>query len=247
MARLLNKFEVGCDPEFAIIDAKGALVNLCSLGTAGPVGYDHGGKCAELRPTQARGTWTVVLRLQTLINAPYPKLVPYAPHKWRAGAYVKTEKGTVTLGGHVHFDLPELPRGCGDALDSVTKMLETLEVLPRTESITRRTRSNYGKWSDFRQDSGHVEYRTMASWLRDPWVSFLALTLCKLAVIDAAEAVKLAKAGSIQDITNFLERYKGKDLNVDRLLEKLERDCKWLQGEQDVDIKSAWRRPLGVR
>lgn len=249
MARLLNKFEIGCDPEFVVLSATGEIVNVSALGTNGPVGYDHSGHCAELRPEQARGTFTVVKRLQKLINSPYPSLKPFTQHRWRAGAWVKTAHKNLAIGGHIHFNVTGITDGRVKALDSVTKALENLEILPKSECVTRRTATQYGKWSDFRDDTSdkHIEYRTMASWLNSPWTAFLALTLAKLAIVDSEGATQMAKADSYQFLVKFLERYKGKDVNVDRLLHRLNQDESWLQFQPDADMKTAWSKPLDGR
>jgi hypothetical protein len=245
----VNKFEVGCDPEFAVLDKTGNLVDVQNLGHEGVVGYDHGGDCAELRPAQARGLWTLIKRLQVLIAPPYPSLKPFYQQRWRAGAYYRSTDGeTVALGGHVHFNIHRslFPPLALSALDRVTNVLERCDILPRGECVVRRTQTLYGKWAQIRHDTPdqHVEYRTMASWLFSPWISFLCLTLAKLAVVDPP-GVTFNNDSGPREIIEFLERFRGKDQNVDRLLAKLERDRTWLVVKPDDDIKEAWAKPLG--
>lgn len=245
MAKLLNKFEIGCDPEFVVIDAAGKLVNVEKLGIAGPAGYDHGGRCAELRPEKARGSFTLTKRLQAIMRN-YKPLEQFKSQRWRAGAYVNK----LSLGGHIHFNLTRelLPTGALAALDHLTIMLEHLEIMPKAECLVRRQHTHYGKWGEIRTDTpdGHVEYRTMASWLFSPWIAFLALTTAKLAVCSpriSSEALK--GKTSRADLIKFLELFQGKDVNVDRLLARLNRSDKWLNIEPDADIKEAWEQPLG--
>lgn len=245
MAKLVNKFAVGCDPEFAVIDKAGRLVRVRSLG-AGAVGYDHDGRCVELRPEQARGTYTILKRLQALMLT--PKLKAFKDHKWRAGAYFNDGHDTpISLGGHIHFDIPsnKLDRTTLPALDAVTRLLEHTEILPNAECVTRRTQTQYGKWGQIRTDDGHTEYRTMASWMFNPWVAFLALTMSKLAVVTPALALeKLQRATSREDIEKFVGLFSGKDINADRLLWKLEDKKDWLDTSTDTDIKTAWEGRL---
>lgn len=250
MAKLANKFEVGCDPEFVVVGPQGQIVSVASLG-GGKVGFDHAGRCVELRPEQARGTFTLVRRLKSLLDE--AKLDNFRKFRWRAGAYyraalVEGPNNRITLGGHVHFNITQanFPKGALKALDSFTGLLEHTEVLPRAECISRRTQTEYGKWGDIRYDTPdhHVEYRTMASWLFNPWVTFMALTGAKLAVV-APEAASeaLADKTSRRDISAFFERFRNKDINADRVLDKLERPS-WLEYTPDVNIKDAWEKPL---
>lgn len=250
MAKLVNKFEIGCDPEFVVLDTQGRIVNVSQMtDNEGTVGWDHSGNCVELRPTQARGTWTVVKRLQTLINNPYPSLKPYQQHKWRAGAYIQTPSKSIAIGGHIHFGVTGITPERAKALDAVTKTMEDLEILPKSESIARRTHTQYGKWGDFRDDTSdkHIEYRVMASWLSSPWTAFLALTLGKLAIVDPIGTANLTSCDSVKSLVRFIESFKNKDQNVDRLLFKLDRDKSWLPFVPDADFKSAWSQTLERR
>lgn len=252
MSRFVNNFEIGADPEFVVLwGANGALKNVADLGQ-GEVGFDHSGKCAELRPEKAKGAFTLVKRMRELLTA-CPTLERYrnSSFKWRSGAYFSGQGGPVALGGHIHFNIPacKFPKDGANALDRVTQFFEATDILPRAESASRRTRSEYGKYSQVRTDTPdqHVEYRTMASWLYDPWVALLALTSAKLAVVSpetVLDNLPEAKEASRRDLLTFLGRFRGKDINADRLLHKLERGAHWLDVKPDADIKEAWERPL---
>lgn len=248
--KLVNKFKVGCDPEFVVMDGNGCIVNVSKLGAGGAVGYDHSGFCAELRPEEARGTYAVVRRLQKLLRTPYPNLRQFQSLKWRSGAFIKAPNRTITLGGHIHFGLTQdqLPKGALKALDKITVQLEKLDILPLAESSERRRGSEYGAFSQIRvsETDGHVEYRTMASWLRSPWVAFTALTLAKLALCDPQGAAELPTAGevSMPALVRFVERFRDKDNNADRLLAKFEKGDKFLRLDADGDIKTAWSEKL---
>jgi hypothetical protein len=250
MRKFANSFEVGCDPEFVVLyKTNGALRNVTELGQ-GPVGWDHSGHCAELRPEKARGTWTLVKRMQELLNK-YPKLASLREgYKWRAGALFEREATKVSLGGHVHFNIhaAKFPMRATDALDQVTKLLEKVDILPSQECASRRKVGKYGRFGDLRVDTpdGHVEYRTMASWLFDPWIAFLSLTAAKLAVTSPETALqKIPKANDRDELYRFLECFRHKDINADRLLDKLGHSVKWLDAKPDQDLKEAWARPIG--
>lgn len=247
MARLANKFAVGCDPEFVVVN-KGRIVSVAALGHDGPVGFDHHGLCAELRPDHAKGTFTLVKRIQELLRT-NSKLKTFAVHQWRGGAYLNDGVNRVSLGGHIHFGFTgeNMPKDLLPALDALTKLLEHLDILPQHESTTRRTVTEYGKWSQIRTDTadGHVEYRTMASWLHDPLVAFAALTLAKLVACDPQLALdQLKKATSQAALIKYLEAFVTKDINAHRLLTRLERCKKALQMDPEKDLKEAWEVEL---
>ena len=243
MAKLANKFRLGCDPEFVALGPKGQIINVHRmLSHAGPVGWDHNGRVVELRPEPARGAWSLVKRLQALLQ----EAKPIQKYRWRAGAYYEdlADGHAVTLGGHIHFDFPKGSKDLINALDCITQLLEHLEVLPKAECDNRRHSSQYGKMSDIRICDGHIEYRSMASWLYDPYIAFLAITLAKLAAVAPAEALTLSKKTSVAAMVKFLEGFSGKDINADRLLDRFERDKKWISKSLEDDFRSAWEGPL---
>src|SRR6266404_6195413 len=63
---MLNDFLIGCDPEFAILDTQGKIVNVrefCGADDKAPIGFDHSGKVVELHPTPSKGTYTLLKKL----------------------------------------------------------------------------------------------------------------------------------------------------------------------------------------
>src|ERR1700723_1207852 len=143
---VLNTFLVGCDPEFVALNGSGQQMNLSAhLRPDGEIGYDHGGRVGELRPEATRGTYALTKRLQRLIRSNVIEGMKAA--KLRAGARVNRD----TLGGHVHLGIP-VPRGgvpgIVAALDRVTAVLEALDILPASESRTRRETGAYGGFGD---------------------------------------------------------------------------------------------------
>jgi hypothetical protein len=255
--RLVNPFLVGADPEFVIVK-DGKLVNVkYNLPHEGEVGWDHGGDCIELRPKPAKGTLTLVKRIQKLIQGEVLKAV-MDKGKWRGGALVKAAQRSLTLGGHVHLDVlppgytrdPEGSRMQLKALDRLTLHLEKLDVLPGNESAERRALGQYGQWGAYRDqvDRGgkpHLEYRTMASWLNHPVTAFECLTGAKLATVAPQVALDTLRYRNVnvQNLVNFFEFFRHKDLNARQVLEKLidGQDIKAIQKDPDGDIMEAWK------
>jgi hypothetical protein len=237
---MLNTFLVGCDPEFVAIDSAGKQINLANyIRPEGEVGYDHGGRVGEFRPEPTKGTFALTKRLQRLIkSAPIEKL---NANKLRAGARINRD----VLGGHVHFGFPvsrSTPAQVA-ALDRVTQVLEGLDILPANESKLRRGGEHYGRFGDIRDSNGHIEYRTMASWLTDPKVAYLCLTAAKLAACDpAGTTTNLKTAVSFDNLIEWFRAYRTKDVNARRAVERvLSLGHKALQVYPDVDFRERWR------
>ena len=243
---VLNKFLLGCDPEFVALDARGQLINGVVLGN-GEIGYDHSGRVLELRPSPSKGAYSLVKKLRTLLGD--KRLQGLHAVKFRAGARV----ADMSLGGHVHFGVDPttttLAGGPIAALDVVTRLLEHLDILPRNECQLRR-RGHYGRFGDVRVSHGkdgspHLEYRTMASWLHDPKVAFLCLTLAKLAVCDPGGTVQVLKGvTSWSKLLDWVGNYRAKDTNAARVYEKLV-DLKQVSLDPDVDFRGRWEN-LGL-
>jgi hypothetical protein len=240
---MLNNFMVGCDPEFAALNGSGVQINLAShLTSNAEVGYDHGGRVGEFRPAPTRGTYALVKKLHRLVNS--GEVANLGAAKLRSGARVLND----SLGGHVHFGFPVPARTDPKilALDATTRALERLDILPREESAQRR-QGNYGRFGDIRNSGGHLEYRTMASWLLDPKVAFLCLTAAKLACCDPAQTTEiLGRVTGWQGLVDWFTRYRTKDINARRVTDRvLDRGHKAVQIYPDVDFRENWRE-LGI-
>lgn len=265
---MINTFKIGCDPEFVALDDKAKPINVSeSMQPEGEIGWDHTGRVLELRPAAAQGTFALIRRMKRLLDDEKLKKLP--ARKFRAGATC----GGESLGGHVHFGFPlkfkpvttrivqvgsemvpmQEPITIDDqlkyaisALDRVTYILEHLDILPLNESANRR-KGRYGKWGEIRDSDGHVEYRTMASWLYDPRVAYLCLTAAKLAAADPEGAIEALKnVTSFEGLGKWIARYKEKDANARRALEKIfDKGLKIVQVDPDVDFRERWER-LGL-
>ena len=255
MRKLLNKFMVGADPEFAVL--KGTrLVIVRPLPNAlegiGDIGQDHGGRVLELHPIQTRGVYALVKRMHALF--PTMKQWDSNEFKFKAGGISKTDDGDDFLGGHVHFGFMEKemmgPQGEREPfekflkkLDRFTHCLEALDMLPEKESKRRRTVSAYGRPSAYRNSGvdNHIEYRTMASWLLNPELSFVCLTGAKLIAFNPEGYVPLPGTISKQKLVDFFSQYK-EDTNALRCIEKVLPD--FSKTDPTVDIREAWRKPI---
>lgn len=102
---LINKFLIGCDPEFVGVYG-GVCIPMSRYFTErGTIGLDHGGSVGEFRPKPAKYAWTLIHRLKESVEVVKKKGIQ---GKVRAGAMVSVDRGNrsyVTLGGHIHIDL----------------------------------------------------------------------------------------------------------------------------------------------
>lgn len=248
-ARLVNSFLVGCDPEFVTIH-NGRRCNVNDhLPHQGVVGWDHGGRIAEIRPDPSRGAYRLIKTMQKVLLEE-PTLQQLVHRRWRAGAIYNDGNTTEALGGHIHIDIPWDNRGEPvKALDALTKKLESLDILPKNESIERRRVGDYGKYGDARpagsgqQVGGYrVEYRTMASWLFSPSIAFVCLSGAKLAAHAPDSALEALKGpASYKQLIKFFELFQGEDDNADRVLERV-LDKGNLKADPDADVRKAWER-----
>jgi len=132
------------------------------------------------------------------------------------------------------------------ALDEYTRLLEHLDILPKKECESRRNTSDYGKYGDVRiQASGkaqRMEYRTMASWLYDPIVSFLCLTGAKVAAAEPEYTLEtIGGKTSYLALLAFVDRFADKDMDCARLAEKyLPKGLKAFQVDPNTDIRERW-------
>lgn len=122
--RLANDFLVGCDPEFVVLNKDGRVRNTEGIiPKEGPVGWDHGGRVVEFRPTPSKGTYTLIKNLRKLVHSDV--LEKLRRYHWRSGAYVQYDGGAEALGGHVHLDIAP-PNKYANA-DSVERLIQKLE------------------------------------------------------------------------------------------------------------------------
>lgn len=176
----------------------------------------------------------------------------------------KSRKHVQPLGGHLHFDIPvrepeenydidaqELPKknvltlqSKIQTLDRFTDWLERLDMLPTSETHARRALGDYGRWGDFRpsNDGGHLEYRTMCSWLYDPSAAMLALTGGKICVAryEVAKDFLEANIPSRKKLKEFFTNIQEHDDDAKRLVENFAFET--YQMKPDGDFRKAWEK-----
>lgn len=259
--KTVNNFKVGCDPEFACLDAHGRLQRVDGLVPHdGPVGYDHGGRIAEFRPRASLSTLQILRNLQKIMNS--EGCAGIRQYKWRGGGcyrYPAEAHRFEPLGGHVHLDVKYLRPGEETeeyrerlgALDRVTLQLEELDILPKEESRYRRIHGvdfapKYGQFSDTRPAGRkpRMEYRSPASWIFSPRVALTALTAIKLACAHPRRALEvLGREPSSYQLRHFFELFRGDDDDVRALHDwcfTARKGFKGVRCNPDVDIKEAW-------
>lgn len=271
---VVNGFMVGADPEFAILSPPQDTPILNAGANAvqttmpgGEIGFDHGGRVWEVRPSPSHSAYAVLLNIWRLLRSDQMNKV--SQWRWKAGALGGKRQGhpfaidpltnAVThapgrpdcLGGHVHFDLDHLTPTQIKLMARITTRLEDLDVLPLEEGRARRALHvqgdegiTYGSLNDVRTPNGHVEYRAPSSWLCNPGQALAVLTTYKLAAARPDTCTwPGALTGQKREFLDWLERLSTRDadaLLVSRLIEK--RGFAAIQGDPLLDFKPQWRK-----
>lgn len=189
--KLINRFMVGADPEFAFLQkayvktygiSADAYIHAKTLGmsVAEPFGADLSGRQAEVRAHPSRFVLEVVASLcDTLrwMTAAYPA----NDYFWYAGAMI----GADGCGGHIHIGRRR--PGHMDAikcLDKLTSIMIYEKIGIDSSGAQKRAAATlYGRSGDFRTQPHGYEYRTMPTWLSTPLTAYLTMTWAKLAVL----------------------------------------------------------------
>lgn len=244
-----NSYTIGTDPEFAMLDTHDQVVTF--TGPNGKLGWDHGGRVVEIRTDPSLNVSDLLADIERTLNR--RELVPYRPHKWKAGGIA----GPETLGGHIHFDVPyganPLQTAAQiQAADLMTRWLEHIEILPKGESEIRRSAGHYGRFGDVRPAGRRadgfprLEYRTPASWLYSPRSAQMVLTALKLALIDPEHTLNALLDMTTTPVTKlrrFIRGFARRDDDAQSLLAAMRTDRNRIaqfRGDPNADIKSTW-------
>lgn len=234
--KLLNTFLLGADPEMVVLDPP-KIINAERVRQAQRThyGYDHGGFVVEPHPTPALSARSLCANIKKSLDVMSDH---FAAYKFRAGAYFNDpDIRHVTLGGHVHLDIPTLTTPQLNAMDIFCESLEELDILPAAECKQRSQGGIYGRKSDIRAEHGHVEYRSMCSWLFSRKTTMLCVTGIKLA---AVAPQTLTRMTSISALQKWLEGFKGADDDVDWILERGYFDTS-MEAKPDANVKAVWK------
>jgi hypothetical protein len=238
--RLVNHFKVGADPEFVFI-RKGVVLNPedLSFQVGLAFGADLCGRLVELRPEADRSVLRVTASLLDSLrwmSVYYPECLDF---EWIAYPLV----GRDGLGGHVHFGRKKNTRKEEVfSLDRLAHYLFNGAVLNKMGQDERTKSTHYGRMGDIRPQKHGYEYRTLPSWLENPWLSFLVMTLGKLVVLHGLE--KTDSTNFRQIMSNLLALYKGLDDDAAIAWHALQK-FGW-PSQQGLDFRGAWGIPMVV-
>lgn len=238
--KLLNDFLLGADPELVLLNppdlVNGSRVVSDSARNRGSHfwGFDHNGFVLEPHPVPNKSARGVCKAIKDSLDT---IAFQFDGYRQRAGAFVETPQREVTLGGHVHLDLPTLNREQIEAMDVFATSLEHLEILPSSESKSRRAGGSYGRLSDVRSERGRVEYRSLCSWLFSRKASMLSITGIKLCAIAPRTLTKMT---SIPQMQKWFEGFKGQDDDVDWILDRGYFESS-LEAKPDTSVPSVWK------
>jgi hypothetical protein len=218
LRRNIIDFTIGADPEFMMLDAKGAAVRanyFCSeireSASIHELGADGCGVTFECRPSPSPNPIQIVNNLHNIFIghcARHPKLLGY---RWLAGSYQAGQP----LGGHIHFGVSNRRIGAKTGSHLLSQYVGAMSILveDKEEGKIRRS-TEYGGMVDYRVQSYGFEYRTPSSWLTSPYVSAAFLCLAKTVIW---EAVNNRDAR----FNDYVVNSDFKHMNADKVMAKL--------------------------
>jgi hypothetical protein len=208
--RLVNRFSLGADPEFAFLTVGvGAYYHAERLGmtTLQAFGCDMAGRQAEIRAHPSRFALEVVASLREALRWIPVFHANSTNMLWVGNSWVDKDG----CAGHVHFGSKKANRDVAvGLLDNITELLLNAKILDLVGFDTRKevTGRRYGKWTDFRPQMHGYEYRTLPTWLSSPQLAHLVLTVSKLIVFHGQPS---RAASDLQAVSELLQQYAGRD------------------------------------
>ena len=187
---------IGADPEFLMFDSGGNIVDVSNyLPYNGPLGYDHVGAVAEIRPAPAIKPEELVANIKSILADTNISGKELREYDWKAGCYHAGEHRAYCLGGHIHIGNPAKVACMGREARTMffrvfNKILDELVALPLIKIDGKmygsQRRRRYGHFGGFRmyEADGRMEYRTLSGmWLMHPTLTEATFGVAK-AVID---------------------------------------------------------------
>ena len=232
--RLINHYSVGADPEFGFISPTGEYTHAGNLGltTLSAFGCDLSGRQAELRAAPSKFVLEVVASMADALRWLSLARPVTRKYKWLSNGYI----GGDGCGGHIHFGRKQPGiKGVIKSLDWLTWKLNQAGVLNGAEQ--RRIGTRYGREKDYRAQPYGYEYRGISTWLCNPFIAHLILTLAKLSILH-----DLTKAGdniTKMDIFALLSAYQNVDDDARIALQALLLRKRVAIGSDD-DMKKHW-------
>ena len=239
--KLLNHFAVGSDPEFVLFDPKNLRVLpafILPLKTGLAFGADLNGRLMEIRPKPSKFILNSVASILTTMRWLAWQLAPtfndcqwicppivdrrYGPLKIDITGHLVTfrEETPATydgIGGHIHFGRKR--QALRDievrALDVLFDLFCAEGVFDKHSNDLRLGYTTYGLHGDIRKQIHGYEYRSLPSWLGDPWLAYFCLTLGKLVVFDPQFALRFLHKGQLgSTLSKFIHFYKAWDVDA---------------------------------
>lgn len=203
--KLVNKFPLGADPEFAFLDSGGRYCHAETLGmnTILPFGCDMAGRQAELRAHSSRFALEVVASLVDALRW-IPQFYPTTALQWVAMPYVANDG----CGGHVHFGRKRPNRQ--QEVDILNKAMFLLVHTGTLDNSARQQNTKFGRFSDIRLQSHGYEFRSFPTWMYSPWGAYFVLVISKL-MLHHGVAFKPIPEKAKWQLVNLLRLYRSID------------------------------------
>lgn len=206
--RLVNHFSLGADPEFAFVNELNKYCHAESFGmtTMEAFGCDMCGRMAELRAYPSKFALNVVASLiDTLrwLSIAHPDTNRV---NWLALSFVERDG----CGGHLHFGRKRDIKKDAGILDETLKLLLNTKTLDYQQFQYRKSGTKYGQYGDIRPQTHGFEYRTMPTWLSNPWLAYLVLVVNKL-ILHQGRPSNYSPLQPQAAIEELLQSFKGLD------------------------------------
>lgn len=204
--RLINRFTMGADPEYALIDSNGTYTHAFNFGlsTMEACGADLSGRQMELRTAPSRFVLDIIASILDTLRWQVVKYPATRAYKWNAIGYIQTDG----FGGHVHFARKNTQLSNEiKSLDSMAAYMSDYRFLPGAHD--RSVNSNYGRPGDYRKTSYGYEHRTLSTWLNTPFTAYLSMVAAKLAIYH--NWVNIHKENNPFALENLLAAYQYQD------------------------------------
>jgi len=168
---------IGTDPEFALMNDNGGIVNALNAFQYKylnePLGADDYGLQVELRPAPSTDHGDLVESMRSILQND-PKVEKISNYKWWATSY-----NSFGFGGHIHIGntrILEAKDLCHAYYVVATRILDELVAIPHSRvegkgGKDRRYHTRFGHCGDFRNDlkPQRLEWRTIgADWIAHP-------------------------------------------------------------------------------
>lgn len=236
--RLVNRFSIGADPEYAFISPRGDMAYATEhfgLNAGACFGADANCRLAELRAAPSRSALRVtasLLKAMRLLVYAVPSTCDY---QWVAYPYIKRDG----VGGHVHFGRRRVTRAVEvRALDNLADLLREVGVFDARGWTDRYRQTPYGRYGDVREQPFGYEYRTCPTCLGSPWQTFLVLTAAKLTTHSCVNF----PTQNVSSLRTLLAVYKAFDDDALLAWKVLQREGPPVQTFSD--FRSLWGLPM---